>query len=319
MRAVAVLRFKDPPAPMDVPEPVAGPGEVLVRLAAAGMNPFDAKIADGIFAGHRPHVFPLVLGVDGAGRVEAVGAGVTRFRPGDPLFGSFLHNPVGRGTYAEAVVIPERQAVARLPEGIDPVTGAALPTAGMTALDALDRLGVPPGGSVLIVGASGGVGSFAIPLAVARGVRPVVVGRAESHPRLRRLGAADLFDPALPDLMDRLRSAAVGGFGGLLDLSSDGPAFARYAGLVRPGAVAATTTYVADPAAVSGGVTAVNIEMKPHTAALERLAAEVVARRLTPSVERVVPLDGAPAALADIRAGRGSGKTVIRLGSDRPT
>lgn len=297
---------------MDLPDPVAGVGELVVRLGAAGMNPFDAKIADGIFAGHRPHVFPLVLGVDGAGTVEAVGSGVRRFRVGDRLFGSFLHDPVGRGTYAEAVVIPEGQAVTRLPDGVDPIVGAALPTAGMTAVEALERLNVRPGGRLLIVGASGGVGAFAVPLALAGGAQVIAVGRPDAQARLRRIGASDVVDPASVDLVDRLRSVAPTGFEGLLDLASDGPRFAALAGLVRPGATAATTTFVADPKTAPTGVTVVNLNMQPHSALLDRLAAEVAAGRVPSPVERVVSLEEAPTALAEIRAGRGAGKTVVR-------
>ncbi|HTW54964.1 MAG TPA: NADP-dependent oxidoreductase [Thermoplasmata archaeon] len=317
MRAVAVREFQGTPASMDVPEPTAGPGELRVRLTAAGMNPFDAKIADGIFAGHRPHVFPLILGVDGAGTVEAVGPGVDRYRPGDRLFGSFLHNPVGRGTYAEAVVVPERQALARRPDGIDPVVAASLPTAGLTGLTALDALAVPAGATLLIVGASGGVGSFAIPLAAARGVRPIAVGRVDAHPRLLRLGAAEAIDVAAADLLERLRAAAPGGFGGLLDLASDKTRFAGLAALVRPGGTAATTTFVADAATAPPGVAVLNVDMKPTSAGLERLAAELTTGRLTPTPPRVISLDEAPAALAALRAGRGDGKTVIRLADGR--
>ncbi|HYA54300.1 MAG TPA: alcohol dehydrogenase catalytic domain-containing protein, partial [Thermoplasmata archaeon] len=78
MRAIAVQRFRAAPESMDLPRPVAGPGELLVRVSFAGVNPFDAKIADGILEGHRPHVFPLVLGVDASGVVEGVGGNVDR-------------------------------------------------------------------------------------------------------------------------------------------------------------------------------------------------------------------------------------------------
>lgn len=314
MRAVAVHQFKEPPVALELPAPTAGEGEVVVRLAAAGMNPFDAKIADGIFAGHRPHVFPLVLGVDGAGIVESVAPGVARLAVGDTVFGSFLHDPVGRGTYAEAVVIPEGQTVVRLPSGIDPVVAASLPTAGMTALVGLDALRVPRGGSVIVVGASGGVGSFAIPLAVARGLRPIAVARADSHERLRRLGAEPV-DATDPRVGDRVKSLAPGGADGLLDLASDATRFPAFAALVRTGGRAASTTYATRAESAPPGVTVLNIEMKPRPGLLEQLAAEIVAGRLRPSVESVITLDEAPAALAALRAGKGRGKTVIRLAS----
>jgi NADPH:quinone reductase-like Zn-dependent oxidoreductase len=115
MRAVAVSRFHAPPERMDLPAPPAGRGELLVRVAFAGMNPLDWKIGEGFYEGSRPHLFPLILGVDAAGTVEAVGATVARFRVGDPVFGQFLHSPVGTGTYAELTPVPEGIGIARVP------------------------------------------------------------------------------------------------------------------------------------------------------------------------------------------------------------
>src|SRR3954452_17737589 len=154
------------------PEPSAG--EVLIRVRAAGVNPIDWKVRRGLL---RPVLwlrFPVILGSDVAGVVEAVGPGVTRFRPGDPVFALLYPRRHGPGGYAEYAVARE-SAVARKPEALSFEEAASLPVAALTALQSLRDLGrLPAGGSALINGASGGVGTFAVQLARALGAARVV-------------------------------------------------------------------------------------------------------------------------------------------------
>ena len=316
MRAVAVRSFGATPETMDLPPPSPGPRELLVQLDAAGMNPYDWKILEGILR-PRPHVFPLIAGVDGAGSVVATGGQVRRFRPGDRVFGQFLHDPVGTGTYAELAPVPEDQGIARIPIGLPVREAAALPTAGMTALDALERLAIAPGATLVIVGASGGVGSIATQLAAARGIEVLAAVRPRSAERLHRLGARETFDVANPDWVRSLQEARPTGVDALLDLMSDRDTFARNLRLVRAGGRAATTVYASDPArAPPAGVEVLTIDLQPSRELLERLSAEVLARHLSVPVVRTISLDEAPAALAEIRAGRGTGKTVIAVGTE---
>jgi len=312
MLAVAVRAFRQLPELMNLPRPSPRGGEVLVRMAAAGVNPFDWKIIDGLFDKRRPHVFPLILGVDGAGTVEAVGDGVARFRPGDAIFGQFLHDPVGIGTFAEFATVPESIGVSHVPSALSPIEAAALPTAGMTALDALDRLELAVGSSLLVVGASGGIGSWVTQLAAARGLRVIAAARPGSADRLRELGAQEIVDPSSGDLVDRVRDGHPQGLDGVLDVMSDRAQFARLVALVRRGGRAATTVYVADPeAAGRSGVLAINVDLQPSSSLLDRLVQETVTRHLRVPVERRVPLAEAPAAVAESRSGRAAGKTVI--------
>lgn len=314
MRAVAVPKLRDPPRSMEVPAPTERPGEVQVRLSFAGVNPFDWKIADGALSPSRPHTFPLVLGVDGAGTVSAVGAEVRRFRVGDAVFGSFLHDPVGIGTYAELSTAPETNALAAIPEGLRPADAAALPTAGMTALTTIDALGLREGHTLVIVGASGGVGSYAVQIAAQARVRVIAVARPDAHTKLRALGAAEVVDPTRPDLAGRLRGALGGPADGLADLMSDRAAFASIASLVRPGGTAASTVGGADEASLATAhVRGVNIDMHPSVGLLDRLARMVVDGHVRVPIEAERPLEEAPAVIADVRAGRGRGKTVLRI------
>lgn len=311
MRAVAVRKFRGKPELMDVPRPAPAPGEVLVRMAAAGVNPFDWKIIDGILEG-RPHQFPLVVGIDGSGWVEELGPGVTRFRVGDTIFGQFLHDPVGIGTFAEYATTPESIGVTKFPSELDPISAAALPTAGMTALDALERLDLNSGSSLLLVGASGGVGSIATAIASSRGIRVTAVARAGSSERLRSFGAVKVVDYGADDLGEKVRALHPGGVDAVLDLLSDRPHFARVLTLVRRGGRAASTTFVADPtAAREYGVEAFNVDLHPSYPLLDRLLQEAITRHLSVPVERTLRLEEAPEAIEESRAGRTRGKTVI--------
>ncbi|MGP8158460.1 MAG: NADP-dependent oxidoreductase [Thermoplasmata archaeon] len=314
MQAAAVSRFRNPIELMELPSPVVGRAEVVVRVEFAGMNPLDWKIAEGMYEGNRPHVFPLVLGVDASGTVEAVGPAVERFRVGDRIFGQFLHDPVGTGTYAELAPVPEAGSVIRLPAGITAEEAAALPTAGMTALASLDSLALPVGASLAIVGASGGVGSFATELAAARGLKVTAIARANSAARLRSLGAETVVDPSSEDPPAAIARAHPSGLDGLLDAMSDRTGFAQWAALVRRGGVAATTTFSADVEALQrAGIRGFNVDLQPTTVLLERLAQDVVEHHLTIPLERRVRLPEAPAALAELKAGRARGKTVVAL------
>ncbi|MGD1099330.1 MAG: NADP-dependent oxidoreductase [Thermoplasmata archaeon] len=314
MQAVAVSRFRAPLEVMDLPSPTVGGAEMLVRVEFAGVNPFDWKIADGILEGNRPHVFPLVLGVDAAGTVEAVGPAVGRFRVGDRVFGQFLHDPVGTGTYAELAPVPPGIGIIATPNELRAEDAAALPTTGMTALASLDLLALPPGASLAIIGASGGVGSIATGLAAARGIHVTAIARASSASRLRSLGAEEVVDPSDETPSAVLSRAHPSGLDGLLDTMSDRPGFARWAALVRRGGAAVTTTFSADAGSLDrAGVRGGNINLQPSARLLDRLAKEVVGHHLKVPLERQVSLSDAPAVVGDLKAGRAHGKTVIRL------
>jgi len=314
VRAVAVRAFRTVPELMELPTPEPKDDEILIRLEAAGVNPFDWKLIDGLFEGRRPHVFPLVVGLDGAGTVAAVGGAVRRFHVGERVAGQVLHDPVGTGTYAEWTAAPERLALARIPDGLSARSAAALPTSGMTALGALDELALGRGATLLVVGASGGVGSIATALAAASGVHVIATARPASRGLLQGLGAAEVLDPAEGDLADRVRRAHGDGLSGLLDAGSDRPTFARLAALVRRGGVAVTTMFVADEAAGRiDGVRRVNLDFQPRAETLERLFSAVVAGSLTVPVTRVLPLADGPRAIAESRARTAVGKTVLAV------
>ncbi|NUL05045.1 NADP-dependent oxidoreductase [Streptomyces lunaelactis] len=314
MRAVAVKAFRADPELIQLPKPEPGRGEVLVKVEYAALNPFDWRAADGVLEGRVPHVFPLVMGTDFAGRVDVVGPGDNRFRVGDAVFGQAGRPPVGTGTYAEYVTMPQDAAIAFVPDGLPLRTAALLPTAGMSAAQILEAAGVRAGQSLLVVGAAGGVGSYLTQLAAAGGVRVLAAVRGDEQRRMSALGAAVTFDTTAQDLAAAVRDACPDGLDGLVDVvSADAGSFAANAALVRSGGRALTTRSVLDPARLPAGVEGVDFHLRASSALLDTLAAAALDGSLRAPVDAELPLEKAPDALAQSRAGGARGKTVFVL------
>lgn len=287
----------------------------MIKLRAAGMNPMDLWLASGAWK-PMPATFPMVLGADGAGVVEKLGEGTSRYSVGDDLFGQLLIAPLGSaGTYAEYVAVSEDAPLARVPTGLDDVVAAALPTAGGAGLALVDQLEPLADKTVLIVGAGGGVGSFATQFAANAGGNVIANVRADDAERLRGYGARETIDRRAVALPAAVRQAHPDGVDVLIDLvDADAAGFAALASLVRPGGTAMSANYVADEAALgASGVTGINFALPMSSELLERLAQAVVDGRIvTPPITRI-SLEEVPAALNPARARPVGGKTVITL------
>src|SRR5512134_488186 len=200
---------------VEVPRPAPTPTEVLVRTAAAGVNPVDWKTrARGGFLGDPP----FTVGWDVAGVVEEVGFGVTRFAPGDRVFG-MPRFPHEAAAYAEYVTSPSRQ-LARTPDELSDVEAAALPLAGLTAWQSLvETAAVAAGQRVLVLGAAGGVGHLAVQIAKARGAYVIGTARAEKHGFLAELGADEAVDYTSGPVADHVQEVDT-----VFDVVADEPA-----------------------------------------------------------------------------------------------
>jgi NADPH:quinone reductase len=316
MKAVAVTEFGAKPQLMELPKPKPGPGEVLVRLTGAALNPFDRAVYDG-FLRHLPHTFPLILGFDGAGIVEEVGEGVERFKEGSAVYGVFAHLPFGRGTLAQYIAIPADALIAAAPSRISLLEAAGAPGAGMAAIGLVQESEIASGQTVLIVGASGGVGSFAVQLAAARGARVLATARADAAEQLRSLGASEAVDYGRASVAEQVAEIEPGGVDVLLDLISDPEPFAANLELVRDGGRAMSLRYAAQADALgSERIDVLNFNLREHARAPEFL------RALTKAIEeeglRVVvgkelALEDAPAILASQELRGARGKTVVRI------
>jgi NADPH:quinone reductase len=314
MRAVTVNHFGESPAVREITTPSAGPGQILIKLLAAGVNPMDAKLASGEWR-PAPVIFPMVLGVDGAGVVEAVGAGTTRFFPGEEVFGQLFISPVGAfGTYAEYVAITAEAPLARVPDGIDLAVAAGAPTAGGTGLSLVELVEPLDDQVVLIIGAAGGVGTFATQFAVNEGARVIANINVAAEGRMQSYGVTETIVRSEVAVVDAVRQAHPDGIDVLIDLVSDAKAFASNAALVRPGGTAITTQYVADLAALqASGIRGINFALRPTSDLLERVGRALADRSIVEPPTTRIGLDDVPGMFQSLGHSHANGKTVIVL------
>ncbi|MFF9041009.1 NADP-dependent oxidoreductase [Streptomyces sp. NPDC014892] len=214
MKAAAFYAFGGPEVLelMEVPTPEAGPGEVRVRVKAAGSQPTDCAVRGGWNPPGLTMTFPHITGGDFAGVVDAVGEGVTGFAPGDEVLGYRTQL-----TYAEYVVAPADQIVAK-PAALPWEVAGSLSASGQTAHTAIEILGVSAGETVLVNGAAGGVGTIAVQLAVLHGAKVIATAREDNHAYLRELGAIPVAYGE--GLIDRVREATPEGVDAALDTAS---------------------------------------------------------------------------------------------------
>ncbi|WBC17292.1 NADP-dependent oxidoreductase [Micromonospora sp. WMMA1998] len=308
MKAIAIDAYgpADRLTLRELPTPPVGPDTVLVRVRAAGVNPVDWKVREGHLAGAFPSHFPLVPGWDAAGVVEAVGPAVAGFAVGDEVIGYVRRDDVQHGTYAELVPAPER-CLADKPVRASWPEAAGLPLAGLTAYQALQLARTGAGDTVLVHGASGGVGHLAVQVARALGADRVIGTASEAnHDFVRSLGA----EPVVygDGLRNRVRAVAPDGVDVVLDLFG-GDALDVSAELItRPARMMST----ADPEHVTrlGGT---YLFVKPSAADLAVLAGLVDAGRLTVHVARTLPLAEAAEAHRLVEAGHVRGKVVLTV------
>jgi NADPH:quinone reductase-like Zn-dependent oxidoreductase len=306
MRAYVVPSADAEPFVTEVPDPTPGPGELLVRVAASSLNGFDLSVAAGHLQGMLEHRFPVVLGKDFAGTVEAVGEGATRFAPGDAVLGVVTKPHLGDGGFGELLVVHEGDFVTAVPEGLDLRSAGALGLAGSAALDTLDAADVRAGQTVLVSGATGGVGALAVQYAVAAGATVIATARpGEETAFVTELGAQHAVDHT-GDVAAQVRAIAPEGVDAIMHLAGDG---AELAGLLKPGGkIGSTTGYGPDqnPAATF-------VMANPSADTLARLAADAAAGRIRVPVTVTYSLDEVPRAFEDFRSGT-RGKICIQVG-----
>jgi NADPH:quinone reductase-like Zn-dependent oxidoreductase len=335
VRAVVQDSYDSPDAleVREVPTPVAGQGEVLVRVRAASVHPDVWHVVTG-----RPYVLRLmgaglrrpgnrIPGTDVAGHVVAVGAGARRFRPGDEVFGETTmgHQWLNGGAFAEYVSAPQN-ALARKPGGVTFEQAAAVPTAGLIALHNLPRKHLRPGQRVLVNGAGGGVGGFAVQLAKARGATVTGVDTAMKLPVVTSLGADRVIDYAREDFTRA---------GERYDLIFDVPgnhSFAQCRRVLAPGGTYVWIGHDRFGAAAGRWLGSVPrglglIVMSPFVPQLPAvtfarpgkkdsmavLAGLLEAGKLTPVVARTFPLAGAAQALRYLQEGQAQGRIVLTV------
>lgn len=276
MRAVAFRDFGAAPEHTELPAPEPGPGEVLVQVRASSVNGFDLAAVGGYLKGVYEYDFPVVVGKDFAGTVAALGDGVSGLAVGDRVFGVVMRPTLGQGGFAEYVAVPAGYGIAPVPEGLDLDQAGTLGLAGTAALNAVDAVDPHAGETVLISGATGGVGAYAIQLAAARGATVIATGRpGEEAGFVTGLGAAHAVDHQ--DLEAQVRAIAPGGVHSALHLAGDG---AAVAGLLAEGGRFVSTVHFTPEEPAGRAIKASTVMADPNQATLGRLAADAVAGRL---------------------------------------
>lgn len=308
MRAYALTDENVTPALIDVPAPEPGPGEVRVRIHAASVNGFDLAVAGGYTKGIMEHRYPLVLGKDFAGQVDTVGEGVEDYAPGDRVFGVVTKDYLGDGSFAEFVTVSPAVGLAKLPDTVSFEDAGALGLAGAAAQQAVAGAALQPGQVVLVVGATGGVGTQVVQLAKAAGATVLATAATEPEVRLLTSLGADTVIDRTGDVLAQVRAVAPQGVDAVVHLAGDVDVLAA----VKDGG-RFVSTLVMDPSQLPSETATVVPVYAAATPELLRTIAELHANGTTRvEVQAVYPLAQVSDAFAAFAAGT-IGKLVVTL------
>jgi NADPH:quinone reductase-like Zn-dependent oxidoreductase len=309
MKAIIADRPGAPGVVHDVEVPIIQPDEVLVRVHAASVNPIDWMRRDGAYG---QGGFPMILGQDYAGIVQVVGDEVRTFAQGDRVFGSSPR------AYAEFLAAKVPGPIAKIPPGLEDAQAAALPTAGITALAAVEEAGLRAGQTVLILGATGGVGGFAAQIARARGAQVIATAHSGKEDIARAFGAEEVHAYDREDMLDALSHTHPDGVDAIIDLVSDRATLQRLASALKRGGHVVSTVGSADREWFQPRHQHATNLVSSQTAlwsteGLEKLADLVVSGKVRVKLGIEEPFTQAEHALGESKAGNISGKAVLTV------
>jgi NADPH:quinone reductase-like Zn-dependent oxidoreductase len=326
MLAYALTSLESPPELLEVPRPTLGQDDVLIRVQVSSINPVDDLVATGFFRTVQEYRFPAVFGRDVCGVVEAVGDRVSRLRVGQTVWGFVKRPYIGDGTFAEYVSVPADYFVAPKPDGLTVMEAGTMGLASVTALECLDALDLSPGDTVFVNRATGGVGSFAVQIAAARGLRVIATARPGSaQTYIRNLGATDVVDWTGGDPAAAVRAIAPEGADGLVDLvrrdtssyigmdeTASQQAMAEFAAAVlRPGGRFSSVTNGASADLLERGI-GFNVHSEPTLANLNAINALAATGALRSPVTAAYPFARIAEGFQRQREA-GLGKTAVAL------
>ena len=311
MRAFALDAFGQPGSVHEVPEPDPAEGQVRVRVAAASLNPFDNVVLQGYMKDKMEHRFPLIPAGDLSGTVDAVGSGVEGFSVGDPVFGVTGKMFFGEGSLAEKTTASSG-TIAKRPQSLSDVEAAALPLAGVSALMCVDAADPKPKDVVVVVGASGGIGSYAIQLAKGRGAHVIGVTHTANIDYVKGLGADEVIDRTSDDVSEALKSKHSEGVASIIDTGGDAASLAALSEAVRKGGTVISMKGAAAPDELTKrGLKGINIQTQVTTERLETLANLSADGKLKAPRIHKFPIDKAGDAFKLL--GHTDGKLVVTL------
>ena len=311
MKAIVVHEYGGPEVLKyeDAPRPEPKEDQILVRVVAAGVNPVDGMIRSGMFAKHEKAAFPMILGGDIAGVVENVGNKITKFKAGDPVF-AYLSLKNGGG-YAEYALATEREAAPK-PKSLTYVEAAAVPIVGLTAWQALvDTAKLSAGQTVLIHGGSGGVGTFAIQIAKARGAKVIATASTANQHLLKELGADIAVDYTKQKLEDVAKDVDV-----VLD-SVGKDTLARSYGVVKKGGFIVSIVARLDQAELDKHrIHGATLSVDPNSEELAEIGKLIDEKKIKVIVSQTFPLSEAVKAQEQAATGHTRGKNVLKVAEE---
>jgi NADPH:quinone reductase len=281
----------------EIEKPKVKAGELLVRMRAAAINPFDNKLITGAVKEWMPIAFPYVPGMDGAGEIAETAPDVTGWSTGDDVFGMF---GVGGALAEYATVAADNPRLARKPDALDFLHAAALPEAVLTAMTILRAAALKPGQRVLIVGATGGIGLFATQLAKAAGAHVIATATASDEDYVRSLGAEEVVDYTSGDPIAEVRRRHPGGLEAVIDVVNSGEELLSVAAGIRDGGTLVSPLFGPDQNAFPKGVTVHYIQMKAEPGELDELARRAASGKLHVEIGKTYPFSNAGQALTDL-------------------
>ncbi len=313
MNAFAIDGFGEQGSVRDLPVPDPAEGQLRLRVAVAGVNPFDVAVIQGHIKDHMEHRFPLVPGMDASGTVEALGEGVEGYTIGDEVFGSVGKSYLGEGTFGAFATL-SADTVTRKPSSLEHTVAAATPTAGVTALNTADALGSSEGRTVVVVGATGGVGSYFVQLAARRAARVVAVCSGDNADYARGLGAVDVIDYTAGDVVGEVRSRYPGGIDSVAHLYGDPGQLAELTEQVPSGGHVASIVGAVDVESLRArGIEATNVQGRVTTTSLDVLSSMLTEGTIVAPEIRSYSLADAGEALAAVGTAHVRGKLVVAV------
>ncbi len=316
MKAFGLADENASAAVIEVPTPEPGPGEVRVRIRASSVNGYDVFVASGMARGMMEHRYPVVVGKDFAGVIDAVGEGVTRFAVGDEVAGITPNEShLSSGSFAEYVVVPAEGFIERKPESLDFPQAASVGLAAVTGLVAVDAVGASQGDLVLIVGATGGVGNYAVQLAARNGATVIATGLPEDKEWIRALGASEVVDYS-GDVAAAVREKHPEGVDALIVVVHIGDEFGPTAELVKDGGKIASAVGGADAEAfASRKIDAANILGQADPGSYAEVLRMAAGGSLTVPITRTYAFAELPEALGLVGKRSSRGKVAVTIGS----
>jgi NADPH:quinone reductase-like Zn-dependent oxidoreductase len=313
MHAILIHRYGGPEELKyeETPDPVINPDDVLVRVYASGVNPIDWKVRQGLRKSADQRPSPAILGWDFSGVIEKTGSQVTSFKPGDEVYGR--PDSSRNGTYAEYVAVRAGE-IARKPVSIDHQAASGVALAGLTAWQGLfDHGQLQAGQRVLIHGAAGGVGTFAIQFAKWKGAYVIGTASGKNTQFLEELGADEVVDYETTNFSEQLKDIDV-----VLD-TRGGKVQADSLKVLKPGGMLVSTVGIDDEAAVRArGIRGVKFMAQSLPDQLQQIAGLIDAGKVIPVVSMILPLEDAARAHRMSEKGHVRGKIVLKVRESQP-